>query len=261
MEQIGEETQEGQMATQDTDGPIGKDLGIIMEQTENDLELGEYLNGMIVQDIILEHSLSSSERDALHQYRNMIDELITPRLKDLDYEHSKSICDALDDGNSIGLSGTKIWKRIATELIQDSEVLETFQPMDKPPFQRWVDCVCDEYWGITTEKFMEVSKKLNLPNVVSYLEECWIARLSDLNDDLRRILERDGCFHFTNRDYEIELNIQCKVEGTVMEILLYYLRKWKPRIKLSSLKQICIDEQLDDGILAIHEADCYINSN
>ena len=71
--------------------------------TENNLELGEYLNGMIVQDIILEHSLSSSERDALHQYRNMIDELITPRLKDLDYEQSKSICDALDDGNSIGL--------------------------------------------------------------------------------------------------------------------------------------------------------------
>ena len=191
--------------------------------------------------------------------------MITPRLKDLDYEHSKSICDALDDGNSIGLSGTKIWKRIATELIQDSEVLETFQPLDKPPFQRWVGCVCDELWGIATETFVEASKKLNLPNVVSYLEKCSIRRLSDLNDghkdDLSRILERDGCFHYTNRDYETELGIYCEVEGTVMEILLDYLRKWKPHIRLSSLKQICIDEQLDDGILAINEAEsCIIRS-
>ena len=232
---------------------------------ENKLELGEYLDGMIIQDAILEDSLSSRELDAVHQYRNMIDELITPRLKDLDYEHSTSICDALDGGNSIGLSGTKIWRKIANELIQDSEVIQTFQPMDKPPFQRWVDCVCAEYWGITTEKFMEVSKKLNLPNVVSCLEKCSIGRLSDLNDghkdDLRRLLERDGCFHFTNRDYEIELDIQCKVEGTVMEILLDYLQKWKPRIKLSSLKQICIDEQLDDGVTAINEAESHIDSH
>ena len=108
--------------------------------------------------------------------------------------------------------------------------------------------------------------------VVSCLENCyfkgrWISQLCELNDvhrdNLTKVLERDApSFQYAIRDYERELNMkECDIEGTVMEELMNYLRKWKPRTKLSRLNQICRDEQLDDGVIAFIEAECYVYSH
>ena len=243
--------------------------------TEDKLELGEYLHGLILEDAILEDQLYTHEIEAVHQYQDMAEERIAPKVKDIDYENCEYICCALED--SIGLSGIKIWKRIANELIHDNEVLETLQTMDKPPFRRWIDSVCDGYQSGRTDEFIEASKKLNLPTVVTCLENCYsnngissdypLSQMSDLNDEhrdnLTKILERDARpFEYAIRDYERELNMdECDIEGTVMEELMNYLRKWKPYTKLSTLNQICIEEQLDDGVLAFIEAECYVMSH
>jgi len=237
-------------------------------------ELGEYLHGLIMEDAILEDQLYTHEIEAVRQYRDMVEERIAPKIKDIDYENCESICFALED--SIGLSGIKIWKRIANELIHDNEVLETLQTMDKPPFRRWIDSVCDGYQSGGTDEFIEASKKLNLPTVVTCLENCYtnnyiseypLSQMSDLNnehrDNLTKILERDApSFVYAIRDYERELNMkECDIEGTVMEELMNYLRKWKPYTKLYRLKHICEDEQLYEGVDAFITAETYVMSH
>lgn len=240
----------------------------------NTEELGEYLHGLIIQDAILEDQLYTHEIEAVRQYRDMVEERIAPRVKDIDYENCESICCALED--SIGLSGVKIWRRIANELIHDNEVLETLQTMDKSPFRRWIDSVCDGYQSKRTDEFIEASKKLDLPTVVTCLENCYsnngissdypLSQMSDLSnehrDNLTEILERDApSFVYATRDYERELNMkECDIEGAVMKELMNYLRKWKPYTKLSTLNQICRDEQLYEGVDAFIEAECYVMS-
>ena len=213
----------------------------------------------------LSSSLSSDELHTLNMYRRHMESITDtgPTLGELDHDSIVKISSALENGHKIGLSGMKVWECIAVDLIHDKDVLITLNKMDKSPFRKWLDVICAKHWGVTIYQLIEASIKLEQVNVASYLRsylyDCGFRYACNITDnqraDLTRILECDAEFPAISKDYERELEVHFSQE-TIMGIVLYYLKKWKPDLKLHRLRQICVNEHLVDGWNIIYKLEC-----
>ena len=239
MEQIGEETQEGQMATQDTDEPIGKDLGILMEQSGEETQEEQ----MATQDTY------------------------EPTVKDLCFLHIEYLNSILhgntqEDYIHCGPSKMQLWKRIAEELIKDYRLINYIEKLDRTPCEVWLDHICMQArHTITISRIIEISEQLRRNDIKYMFEELYFlgARYTYEireceRDHLVKLLEYKDSLSSPWKDYAVELGFtmdQIEDYSTfrfpVITNVLNYLRNCKPNTTLSSMQKICRDEEHNIG--------------
>ena len=187
-----------------------------------------------------------------------------PTVKDLNDYMMMEINDMLH-GETIneykhrGPSNMEIWLKIAMELIKDVEVINTIEKMNKTRSRQWMDdlLLCKDRSMMIT-KLIEISKELKRNDIVIQLEQIYnrgVRYARDMREheaeNLANMLENNSSNWITAswKDYADKLCMPVnhietlyEMRTPLLEIVLKYLKRWKPHTTLSSIQKICRDE-------------------
>lgn len=187
-----------------------------------------------------------------------------PTVKDLDHLHIESINTVLHgegrrDCGYCGPSKMQLWKKIATELIPDIDVINTMERMDITPCEDWLQDICFRSGDISICRLIEISTNLERNDVKEMLEEIYdlgirymhemIKYQQERLERLAKLLEDDDKRSTSWKDFANQLYFTTNQieqyytwKHPLMVTVMMYLQKWKPSTTLSRLQKICRDE-------------------
>ena len=156
-----------------------------------------------------------------------------------------------------GPSKMELWKKMATELIRDTDIINTIEKMNMTRSRQWIDDVflCKER-RITITRVIEISKELKRNDIAIQFEEIYnrgVRYTFDMREheveNIANMMEHNDLISASWKDYADKLHMSVNEMETLyetrtplLEIVLRYLKWWKPNTTLSNIQKICRDE-------------------